>query len=87
MTRIFSISFTYHGNVYNAMVNIRSATSYKEFELIMMDDYILGLLPGKKIILTKENNFEFENASKNQSTELAKEIISSIAAHMQVIPV
>jgi hypothetical protein len=83
MARLFSIFFDYEGLPYSAMVSVRTNPFFTEYELNQLDEKILSMLPGNKIIENSPGSFSFLNHHGKQSTLLMHVIINAVASHLQ----
>lgn len=83
MARVFNIYFTYGNSMYNAIVSVRSTPFFIEYTLNNINEEILELLPGNKIISQAPNHFIFPNASTENSEVLMRAIIMAVSKHLQ----
>ncbi len=87
MARIFSINFPHQGEMQNALISVRNNHSYTEYNIEMIHDELLKLLPDNKIISTSSKHFVFPNATTAHSENLMNEIIKAVANHVQSLHV
>ena len=81
MARIFSISFFHDHIYYNALIDVRTATNYTEYNITMIDDEIRSLLPTNKIISYAPGQFFFPNADTGNEVVM-NNIIKAISDHV-----
>jgi hypothetical protein len=81
MARIFSIHFLHEGLTQTGMVAVRKTPFFIEYTISMLDEEIVALLPGSKILSYSSNHFVFANATLDHSTELMRNIINAISQH------
>ena len=82
MARIFTISFYYDNNSYNAVVSVRNTPFYVEYTLTNFNEELLEKLPGNKIISKENGHYTFQNANSEHSEPLMKSIINAVAEHL-----
>lgn len=82
MARIFNIYFAFEGMVYNAVVSVRSTAFLTEYTLNNLDDELMALLPGNKILSQVPDHYVFQNATSDNSIALMNAIIKAVAEHM-----
>ena len=85
MARIFSIYFEHETVQYSALITMRSTPFFTEYVLGMMDENLMELLPGNKIISTAADHFLFPNAEPIHSRSLMNDIISAVAGHLTTV--
>lgn len=86
MARIFNIYFTTQGTTHSAVVSVRQTAFFTEYTLQNVDDSVLSLLPGNKIISRTKDDFIFQNAP-NSPSDLMQEIIRAVSNHMHAMNV
>ena len=86
MARIFSIQFYHDDCLQHALVSVHEKSLCIEYKITLLDQDILGYLPGNKIIYTATGQFIFSDVEANPEmyTDLMKEIIDAIAKHMHI---
>ncbi len=84
MARIFSISFEYTDNVYNAIISVQKTPFYTEYHINMADERINDLLPTNKIVSTSPGHYAFSGISSTSHSPLMDEIITAVANHMHL---
>lgn len=84
MARIFTISFVYNDEMYNAVVVVRTTPLYMEYTLNHLDIGLLRLLPGNKIISPEPKKFLFPGATPYNSIVLMNSIIKAVSMHLQI---
>ena len=83
MARIFNIYFSYHEQMYSAIVSVRTTAFFTEYTLNNFNEELLELLPGNKIISRGPDNFIFQNANTQHPDELMNAIIKAVSEHLQ----
>lgn len=82
MARIFNIYFTHEHADYSAVVSVRPTPFFTEYTLLNIDDNLLNMLPGNKIVSREHDQFKFRDAGKDASSPLMDAIIKAVAEHM-----
>lgn len=82
MARIFNIYFTYEDVLHNAIVSVRTTPFFTEYILGNLDNNLLLLLPGSKIISQTSGHLFFQHVSPHHSNLLMNQIIKSIKQHL-----
>ncbi|MDQ3550731.1 MAG: hypothetical protein M3413_04320 [Bacteroidota bacterium] len=82
MARIFSIYFSYAGINHSAMVSVRNTPFYTEYNLNILDEQLLELLPSTKIISSASNQYFFEHIPRENITPLMDILIREVSLHM-----
>lgn len=85
MARIFNIYFSYDDRIQNAIVSVRNTPFFTEYTLNNIDDELLKILPGNKIISTAPGHFIFQNSDSVNSSGLMEEIIRAVSEHSQLV--
>lgn len=85
MARMFTISFTYNNQQYNALVTVQTTALFHEYTLCNLDAALLSLLPGNKIISASPQQFDFLHASEKNSQSLMSSIIKAVTVHLQAV--
>jgi hypothetical protein len=85
MARIFSIQFNFNEALHNALISVHETPYHTEYKISMMDDDIMSLLPGNKVISTSLSQFSFPNTPSHTYSELMKIIIREITAHIHTL--
>jgi hypothetical protein len=85
MARIFNIYFSYNGTMHNAIVSVRTASLFTEYILTHLDENLLQLLPGNKILYTPDDGLFFQSAGPGNSAELMKEVIRAVGEHLHAM--
>jgi hypothetical protein len=82
MARIFNIYFTYEEILHNAIVSVRTTPFFTEYTLGNLDEEIIRLLPGNKIIAKTRGELFFQHIAPHHSPLLMDAIIRSIQQHL-----
>ena len=85
MARIFSIQFNFNNALHNALISVHETPYHTEYKISMMDNDMMSLLPGDKVISTSTNQFSFPNTPSHTYSELMKIIITEIAGHIHTL--
>lgn len=87
MARIFNIYFTYEGKDYTAVVSVRTTAFFTEYALNNLNDSVLELLPGNKIVSRDGRQFSFLNAAADNPEALMEAIIRAVTEHLHTTEV
>lgn len=68
--------------MYNAVVSVRSTAFLTEYTLNNLDDELMALLPGNRILSQAPDHYVFQNATSDNSIALMNAIIKAVAEHM-----
>jgi hypothetical protein len=82
MARIFNIYFKHENVLHSAIVSVRTTPFHTEFTLNNFDQELLGLLPGNKILCKTPEEYFFQDASAENSSDLMNAIIKAVAEHL-----
>jgi hypothetical protein len=84
MARIFNIYFVYNERMHNAIVSVRITAFFTEYTLNNLEEELLALLPGNKIVSQSAHHFVFKDASSENSSALMDAIIKAVAEHLHI---
>jgi len=83
MARIFNIYFSYEQVTHSAIVSVRETPLFTEYKLNNLNDTLLQLLPGDKIIRKSgQKNIFFQNSPQQNTSILMDEIIGAVQQHL-----
>lgn len=85
MARLFTINFTFNEEQYSTLVTVKTTPYYMEYTLNNLDESLLQLLSGNKIISPTTKNFAFPNTKAEHSTRLMNAIIKAVSLHLQTV--
>ena len=85
MARIFNIYFPFEEQMHNAVVSVRSTPFHTEYTLLNLNEDLLFLLPGNKILSRSSDHYVFQDASAANNTQLMDAIIRAVAEHLYTV--
>ncbi len=81
MARIFNIYFTYKDVTFHAVVSVRNTPFFTEYTLNNIQEDLLCLLPGNKIVSRLPGELFFQHTSVLHASPLMKNIINAVKEH------
>ena len=85
MARIFNIYFQYKDMDYHAVVSVRATPFFTEYTLNNINQNLMDMLPGNKIISKGKDHFIFSNFTDKDSPVLMNAIIKAVAEHLHSV--
>lgn len=88
MARIFNIYFSYEQVTHSAIVSVRETPFFTEYKLNNLNESLLHLLPGDKIIKKSgQNSIFFQNHTQQNTSILIDEILRAVQQHLNEVVV